>query len=279
MKNIIKAYVNDKKREIDVEVTIVAGTITEIRCVSPISNYESIDCLELPSVCQFASGKTEKVYALGQDIFLHSKSDLKRGKKIGTAANSIKKLILPPGVFIVNEKALKYVNVKTVVWPASCPVIPNECFEGSSIEEIQGIENVTNIRISAFERCYHLKKLKWPEKVKSVPSRCFLNCVELVSVEGLENVTEIESYAFYACTKLPTFNWPENCKTIPVACFMGCRNLKDVNIHSSINAIFREAFKETQVKGLDLSQSISCDIQDESVLNSMKNQMPFYQVL
>lgn len=278
MKNIIKARTEDSFKELDIEITVVSGVLTEIRCLSDnLKYYDKIEKIEIPSTCRSSSGRYEQIYVLGSDIFLSEKGMLKKGRKIATSRTKIGKLVLPKSIAFAQNKALSNANIDTIVWPESCCEIPEECFIGSSVKDIQGLENVNSIKSSAFERCNNLKTFKWPQNVKKVPTRCFLNCNELESIEGMENVEEIFSYAFYACSQLKTFYWPESCKSIPFCCFMGCTSLENVVVNSSIEAVFTDAFRDTVVKNLDLSKSPFCNIADQHILNNKSIQLPFYQ--
>ena len=275
MKHIIKAYTKKSNNEIDIEITIKSGELVDIRSLSNIDKFDYIETLKLPFLYSSQSGKIEKVFNIGSNVF-HSHSTLKRGVKIASDGNYIETLILPEGIVYICDNAFEDTEIKNIVWPSTCKTISKECFCNSTIKTISGIENVKDIQKSAFERCTQLKTINWPQNTKTIPSRCFLNCTHLESVEGIGNISNIGECAFYNCKSIESFNWPTSCSVIPTMCFFDCYSLKNVNIYAPINRIEECAFQGTKIKSLDLSNSIFCSIQDVTV-QSIAKKLPFYQ--
>jgi hypothetical protein len=150
---------------------------------------------------------------------------------IGIEQIPIDTLVISKGIEKVNTSAFEAMCANTVVWPSSCPVIPTNCFYGSTIR--------------------HFK--------------------------GMENVQDIQNKAFYKVSELEEFSWPEGCEVIPYECFGRSRDLKRIIIppmpHFEIRAF---AFKGTSLKEADLSQCITCNIDQNAFGDKVKIIEPFY---
>lgn len=269
MRYTVKAKTN--KKEVDLELTIVSGVLKKINVLSMLTLGEYFEKVEIPGFITDKNGRQVNITSISNYLFKNKDS------QVGTVWHPIKEMIINDSISHIEAYAFDSSKIEVLHWPKSCKVIEVHCFSDSYISQLVGIDDVTNIRESAFERCYNLTEINWPKNAKSVPPRCFLNCSSLKKVRGLEKVEHISEYAFYACRSLTSLSWPKACKKIPYRCFMGCSKLKTVRISSSINIIAEGAFEKTAIEKLDLSKSISCKIVDTTIAGMDNVKMPFYQ--
>ncbi len=90
-------------------------------------------------------------------------------------------------------------GVKKVVLPAQTSLIRPNCFENSSVEEIEFNPRLRRIASRAFQGCSQLEKLELPQGLMSVGVKAFCNCKKLTEVYIPESVGEISSTAFDGC--------------------------------------------------------------------------------
>lgn len=170
------------------------------------------------------------------------------------------KITIEDSVEKISPQAFHGAEVKEVVWPSFCPVIPLNCFERSTLEVISNIANVKSIENRAFCNS-RLKEMAWPAKCRHIPLGCF-NGTPLGSISGIEQVTKIEPYAFCFCG-INEFVWPSGCQVIPYGCFSFSRLQKITNLDNVISIISCSFNECVDLEFVDLSGAI-CDIGDEA---------------
>jgi hypothetical protein len=202
-------------------------------------------------------------------------------------------------IMIEEDTFMNCYNLKKVVWPAKCTVIPRSCFFGcshltiligvvkveriwdnafcmSGIESIVLPDNCTQIGKTCFESCTHLKTVAWSEKCLNIPDECFLFCDKLEHIKGLKNVVSV-GYSAFEGTAFKEFEWPELCSEIPNSCFNGAENLEFIKLPSDIARVGNKAFKGTKLKSVDLSDNISVEIGKNAFPDDTEVLLPFYQ--
>lgn len=125
--------------------------------------------------------------------------------------------------------------------------------------------SVTDIRVSAFERCYNLKNITIPDSVMNIGESAFYDCQNLTnivlpcgittieddvfgycsSLESIEipnSVTKIGNYSFYNCA-LTQVTIPNGVTEIGEYAFGGCDALLSVTIPGSVSKISSNAFE------------------------------------
>jgi hypothetical protein len=173
----------------------------------------------------------------------------------------------------IGDSAFDRCLFSTFHWPSKCKVIPNRCFKDNPLKSIDGIENVTKIGEAAF---YHSKftSFDWPKGCYEIASECFAYS-DIAEINGVEDVQVIGSGAF-AYSKIEKFIWPDNCPDVPLYCFQCCHKLKEITLNSSVTSISRGAFFEAHIFKLDLSELVTCKI-DETVIQDIPEIIyPFY---
>ena len=82
------------------------------------------------------------------------------------------------------------------------------------------------------------------EEVKEIGEYAFEGCYSIVSVEFPDTVTEIGRYAFYGCTNLAEITIPDSVTEIGYGAFWWCTSLTEITIPDSVTKIGRGAFEE-----------------------------------
>lgn len=152
-------------------------------------------------------------------------------------------------------------KLKSINIPAGVTKLPDYCFYGTAIEEIELPSTIKTIGSNAFQSCSKLARVVLPEGLTSIPNYLFSSCKALTSVtipetvttignSAFENcnaleltlpsgITSIGSSAFKSCLKLTEFTVPSSMTVLPASLFYGCSNLVTVRISD----------KTTQIKG------------------------------
>lgn len=157
------------------------------------------------------------------------------------AGSKIEKIVFedPSAITRIEKEAFSDCsNLKTFIWPPNCRELSN-CFAGSGLETLKGIENVEKIQEEAFVDT-HLTELEWPQKCNCIPMGCFYDST-IEKITGIDNVTKIESHAFSKTHKLRAFAWPKGCSVIPAWCFSHSA-LKEISNIEHVEKIENSAF-------------------------------------
>jgi hypothetical protein len=263
--------------EIDVQYEIEEHCIKEIRCINhPGFNGEVKEIIFPQSY--MLDGKKEYITGIGSDVF-RNRDAMKIDETsfhMGSSLFPVKKVVIPEGITNIEPRAFRNLYTYEIVWPSTCVTIPPGCFEWSRIHQFTGIENVEVIGESAFCTCCGIFGFDWPQKCKVIPMGCFKDCIFLRSIRGIKDVESIGAAAF-SCTAFENFIWPEKCKKVPAYCFYESEHLVNVSFFSEVTSVGYYSFTKTQLKCLDLSKSLLCDI-DKSVEDSVKLILrPYYQ--
>ena len=100
--------------------------------------------------------------------------------------------------------------------------------------------NIKNIGNYAFDRCYDLTTVSFPNCI-TIGNSAFQNCLNLTSV-SFPVCTSIGNYAFNNCSKLTSVSFPE-CTILNQGAFYDCDNLAFVNFPKCTNiSIYAFAF-------------------------------------
>ncbi len=127
---------------------------------------------------------------------------------------------IPEGVTTIGDKAFyNAVNLTTVELPSTLKTIGENCFEETSISEIE---------IS--------------DKVKTIPQYAFADCKKLSSVKIGKNVAVIGQCAFEGDSSLTSVELPDSLKTVGVAAFRNCTSISRIDVPYSVLTIGDEAF-------------------------------------
>ena len=167
--------------------------------------------------------------------------EIRNGKYVITDLKNknLKEIIIPEGVYQIEECAFSDTLIEKVYFPASLQIISN----------------------CAFEFCEYLKEIHFKEnsKLKLIDESAFTNCYELKRVILPSGVEEIAYNAFYSCSSLKEVFIPSTVKKMGANIFEECESLKVINLeHTSIPKSFHIYWNEDNIK-VNLSIKKSAD--------------------
>jgi len=145
------------------------------------------------------------------------------------------------GVGCVNIDPIKFVRCET----SSSTTLTQEEVNYSPYSLMSGTigDCVTNIGISAFNRCINLTGITIPNSVTSIGGTSFVGCSSLTSLNIPNSVTSIGSSAFQYCSGLTNVNIGSGVTKIKNSAFADCSGLTSIAIPDSVTSIYNETFQ------------------------------------
>lgn len=134
-------------------------------------------------------------------------------------------------------------TIKSVILPDSVTIIEQEAFKNSSLTSIKLPDGLTSIGSWAFESCKALSSITIPNGVTKISERAFMSCVSLKELTIPPSVTVIEKEAFWLCDSLTSITLSEGLKEIGFGLFKECQNLTSLTIPASVTILGHEAFR------------------------------------
>lgn len=163
--------------------------------------------------------------------------------------------------FTAGEKLKSVTLPSSIIYEATKPGIPDECFKNCrSLEEVKldltNIPESFTIGIDAFSFNIskkddeeetpksQLKSLDFVELITYINPRAFYNCSALTDFNLSDKCTGIGSNAFYNCEKLKSINITDNIKFIGTYAFYNCNQLTEIHIpdNPEFTRIYEAAF-------------------------------------
>ena len=186
---------------------------------------------------------------------------------------SVSKLVIPQTVFYedveykvvsVAQRAFFASAITDVDFSGTTVEIKPLAFAGcSSLTNIMGMDNITNIGMQAFTSCSSLEKVSNLSQVTSIGFAAFMNCKNLTTLEGLnwQSLEDIGKQVFANDEKL-TISLDENTfkslKTLGMGAFSGMIGMTGtVVLPESITEIPENAFSNTGITDVDFSHITS----------------------
>lgn len=186
---------------------------------------------------------------------------------------SVSKLVIPQTVFYedveykvvsVAQRAFFASAITDVDFSGTTVEIKSLAFAGcSSLTNIMGMDNITNIGMQAFTSCSSLEKVSNLSQVTSIGFAAFMNCKNLTTLEGLnwQSLEDIGKQVFANDEKL-TISLDENTfkslKTLGMGAFSGMIGMTGtVVLPESITEIPESAFSNTGITDVDFSHVTS----------------------
>lgn len=208
------------------------------------------------------------------------------GKSFIEGNREIISVVIPNTVLTIGIAAFRNCfYLDSVTLPKGISEIPRFAFEDCS--ELKSIEigsNVTLIDENAFYGCCKLNNVVIPSNVKKINNRAFDFCTSLTSItlsEGLESIgdevfmdcmslesikipnsvkTNLGGGVFSDCSVLKNVKLPDGLTRLPAETFSCCFALDKVELPDTVTAIGRNAFENTAIESLNLSENI-CSIE------------------
>lgn len=143
--------------------------------------------------------------------------------------------------------------IKSVKLPSTLSEISNAAFRQTQITEITIPASVKRIQGSAFYGCTKLAKVVFEGDEMDELHGCFQNCTSLRSIKFPSRVGLMSYDMFSGCTNLTDVTLPENLTEIYDNMFASCKSLKTLNVPSTVVKVGSQAFSDSGITELDLS--------------------------
>lgn len=135
-------------------------------------------------------------------------------------------------------------------------VIGKDAFRGSNIKKIVFPEGVKTIQKGAFYECKNLEKIVLPKSLTKIYEGAFLMCENLKTVDlSQTKLKEIDENVFYKCEKLEKVFLPEKLKKIHRNAFYETA-IKEINFPDTLDFIGNNAFSNTNIKKLIIPKNV-----------------------
>lgn len=116
---------------------------------------------------------------------------------------AVEKVVLPESIRTIGKEAFTNSTIKQVNVPAAVEVIPEHCFyQCASLENIAGMENITEIGSMAFYECKALKQFEGLTKTKNIGSFAFASCDAVTEFPEMPELEVIGNGAYSGCHAL-----------------------------------------------------------------------------
>ncbi len=150
--------------------------------------------------------------------------------------------------------------------------IGNDVFRESKIKKITFPDTLKSIGDGAFVGCSELEEVKLPSALEELGNGAFKNCIALSSVKiESAKLTKIEAYAFAGCSKIEKIHLNEGITEIGECAFEGTSGLKEVKIPASLTKIGKYGF-DMYVERVIISEIKAwCGIEFENNLSNPLN--------
>jgi len=157
-------------------------------------------------------------------------------------------------------------TIRSITFTGNVTAIPNYFARNvASLKAVYGTENVTSIGNYAFNKCYALENVEFPNAktygnyafqycsslrewtvpatVTGLGNSTFADCTGLKKVEMLCSATALTSNLFARCTSLESVNIPATIKTVSGSVFDGCSSLRSVEFPTGIKTLGSNIFR------------------------------------
>ncbi len=139
------------------------------------------------------------------------------------------------------DDILKLSETKVII-PVGVKTIGQRCFFFKDVGEIELPEGLETIEDEAFSMTIHLKRINFPETLKSIGESAFYGSgLRMIEFPKTSNLKRIESKAFASCN-FEYFRVPAGVEYIAANAFADCEKLKYVYIPDSVQIVEIGAF-------------------------------------
>lgn len=115
-------------------------------------------------------------------------------------------------------------------------------FEGSTFNAVTMPDRITSVGSLAFFNCVSLTEVGFPANLTSLGSYCFKNCISLQAITLPPRLTGVPLQCFYNCDALERVVIPPLVTAIGVDAFVSCQNLREVVIPAATTAVPPNSF-------------------------------------
>ena len=118
-------------------------------------------------------------------------------------------------------------------------------------------ENIKTIGSRAFAHCTNLIYAVLPNDLISLGSQAFYECKSLLEISIPNSITTLQKAVFADCLSLEKVKLPSNLQVIEVAAFSGCISLPSIDLPNSVIKIGQLAFRAcTNLKSIKLPSNL-----------------------
>jgi hypothetical protein len=187
---------------------------------------------------------------------------------------NVTKIILPPFVRIIGDRAFEYTSIKSITIPDSVRtigvsafkdcvslsnvnfgekselnLIRNNAFSHSGIKNLIAPDSLERIHSKAFANCDSLRNVHLGRKLSHLSHETFSYCNNLVyfEIDDSAPISAIAEHTFVGCTNLETVKCNTRLSTLNEYAFSCCYNLKEITGSSLMNKIHYTALLDTKV--------------------------------
>ena len=152
----------------------------------------------------------------------------------------------------------KFIGSETnVIVPARCHKVGANAFEYSKLTNVKLQEGVTHIGDNAFDSCYYLANISFPNTLIDIGRCSFWSCVKLDNIVLPDSLEYLDTGSFLSCRNLKSITIPKKIRYIPTGAFSGCFSLEHVILPEEIFGIHSNAFSYcTKLKNIILPDSV-----------------------
>ena len=167
---------------------------------------------------------------------------------------TVKEVVIPEGVTEIGERAFQYCkNLEKITLPSTLETIDYGAFENcSKLSDVTLPNGLLNLGYAAFINT-GITSITIPSSVNNINGCTFENCRNLLSVTYNTNA-DIESSMFSGCSVLQSVKITGEPEEIGSDAFRDCKSLKKITLPNSITYIDDNAFNNSGIKSIDLSE-------------------------
>lgn len=243
-----------KKVVIEGDVEIIDSS-----AFSGCSNLEEVvigDSVEEIGIGAFENCISLKKVTLGKNI-------IKLNSSAFAGCSSLENITLNDSLVTLGPSCFEGCKIKTIHIPASVTSVAIDALPLDTLETIT--VDFENKKYSVKDNCLikedtlvlAVNATKIPTGIKHIGVNAFKendNITDLVIPNGVES---IDKYAFKECIYLKSVTLPESLKTIGEGAFEDCIQLKTVDLSKGVTRIEKQAFCNTAISSIMISEPIS----------------------
>ena len=229
---------------------------------------KSLYLITVPSVVASTYNCYKRIFSELKEVELVFSSDVETiYKENFKECNELKKVTFPRHMERIGDSAFQSCkNLEEIVFPESINEIGEYAFSNCDLLNFKSEDlprEIDKMEKGTFMGC---KSVEGPIIVCwNVGVSSFNSCSNIKKIEIAKGVTSIEDNAFIGCTSLEEIIVPDSVETVGEAAFKGCTGIKRMTIPQCIVDDFRNVFKDTMLKDVEMNLSTNVkEIKDDT---------------